>query len=404
MLHKLEKFIINDGISLEKLQVQLKQQNYLEILGVSHRELQHSNFLAWLLTPTSSHNIDNYFLKNFINLLPISPEKKIKINLSNLEETRVYREFQNIDLIIENKALKFVICIENKIYAGKSGSNQLIKYHETVENIWNDKTYKKYYVYLTPHLRVLTEEETNINYVNITYQSIVPLLEDILDNNLPSKSTVPLIESYLENLRKNILKNSKEVSLAQEIYRKHKTAIDFIVNNKPSFSGGDLFKKISTYFTENETYENLTPNNKSIIRILPKEVLSCFNYGVYSWDETDSLFAIEIFIESEKIWFKFCFGGIWLEDEDEANESQKIKDELFYTMKKFKSLKGKTTRSRPSSKYPSVANFTIMKTNDSKVFNNEDLLSTFIQKFEEFETRTLKEWTNEVLEKIDYYE
>ncbi len=65
-IEKLQDLVIDENQILEKLKLFLNQPNYLEILGISHRELQHSNFLAWMMNSRASHDIGNYFLKSFI--------------------------------------------------------------------------------------------------------------------------------------------------------------------------------------------------------------------------------------------------------------------------------------------------------------------------------------------------
>jgi len=169
MINALEKLVIEESLQLEKIEAFLEQPNYFEILGVSSKELQHSNFLAWIFDPKGSHNAEDFCLKSFINKLPLEPELKIKLNLANLENTQILREYQCIDLLIVNEDAGFTICIENKIYAPKSGENQLLKYYEIVENTWSKEEHQNIYVYLTPTPRSLTEEEADINYVNITY-------------------------------------------------------------------------------------------------------------------------------------------------------------------------------------------------------------------------------------------
>ena len=62
-----------------------------------------------------------------------------------LEEAKVYREWKNIDILIELP--KHVIVIENKIYSGEH-SNQLQRYKRIVEK--NFIHHKKIYVFLTP--------------------------------------------------------------------------------------------------------------------------------------------------------------------------------------------------------------------------------------------------------------
>lgn len=399
MIEKLEKLIIEDGLQLEKIEAFIDQPNYFEILGIAQKELQHSNFLAWMFDPQGSHNAGDFFLKSFLNRLPLDPKDKIAYNLANLENTKIFREFKFIDLLIVNKDVKFVVCIENKIFAPKSGENQLINYHKVVEKIWKDL--KRIYVYLTPTPRALTEEESEINYINITYEDILEILEDTKSSVDLAESYMPLIEDYIKNLKKNIMGISKEIELAQQIYRKHKKAIDFIVDNKPSFYSKDLIEKIDNFFVNHSDYDRLTDPDKNIIRILPNSVSEIFKVEGKTWGDSKSIFALEIFCEEERIWLKFCFARV-RDDLDEENKKkiQEKKTYLFNKMKEFNSIdnKFKVTRSKPNSQYPSVANIDIVRIEDNIVEEIEDKFEVFKEKFEEIDKNVLKPWAEEVKE------
>ncbi|MGQ1891789.1 PDDEXK-like family protein [Thermophagus sp. OGC60D27] len=395
---ELEKLIIEDSLQLEKLEAAISQPNYFEILGIAHKELQHSNFLAWMFDPNESHNGGDYFLKSFINRLPLTPKEKINYNLANLEDTKIFREYHYIDLLIVNERVGFVICIENKIYAPKSGENQLINYFDEVENIWTNLN--KIFVYLTPTPRALTEEESNKNYINTTYQDILEILEDTKISVDLAESYIPFIEDYIKNLRKNIMADSKEIELAQKIYRKHKKAIDFIVNNKPSFYSQDLIKAIDNYFANHPEYERLTGPDKNIIRFLPKSVLPFFEVESKTWGDSTSIFALEIFCEDERIWLKFCFARIREDLDEEIREKiQEKKTTLFNKIKKTIKEKYKV-KSRPESYYPSVANIDIVRIEDEIVKETEDKFEVFKKSFEKIENSVLNAWVKEVEEKM----
>ena len=112
----LQSFVIKENLNLERLKVQLHEFNPFDVLGVQHFEIRHSNFLAWMLDPKGSHNLGDYFLKGFISHMDkINPSYKINLFLTDLTDSRVYREWNNIDILIINDNLKFVIPIENKV-------------------------------------------------------------------------------------------------------------------------------------------------------------------------------------------------------------------------------------------------------------------------------------------------
>ena len=395
MIDKLQNLVIDEALNLEKIKNASKNQSFMEILGVGHKELQHSNFLKWLFDPSGSHQIGDYFLRGFINLLNFPADKKIVINLSDLADTTILREKENIDILVSNKKLKFTICIENKIWHGLA-EHQLPKYYEIVERKKEEEEHLNLYVFLTPFPRYLPPEFEGI-YQNITYSTVLNLINSTIENNNIPEENLAMISDYLNNLNKNILGQTSEIQLAQAIYQRHKTAIDFIWQYRPNF--GSLFKEIGNYFSESQKYENLTPNDGQIIRILPKQISNKFKHLFGSWGETDAMFAIELFCEADRVWIKFCFGGI--NNAENKSENQKIKDDYFQTMKEFSSLaKYKVQRSKSTSTYPSVANVELIRIDDKLVLESASIMEAFIKKFEEFERNTLNQWEKEVNEKI----
>jgi len=102
---------------LEELSLSLHTPNFFNILNVTKTEIRHSNFLAWLMSPNESHNLNTIFLKWFLKDI-FSSEKidwanEFSVDSFNLHNIKVYREWQNIDILILHE--EFVIAIENKV-------------------------------------------------------------------------------------------------------------------------------------------------------------------------------------------------------------------------------------------------------------------------------------------------
>ena len=159
----------------------------------------------------------------------LSPSKMEELLICDLSDSIVHRESEyNIDILLVNRKLDFVICIENKIDADFS-DHQLEKYYNYVEENYNDfKT--RVYLTLTPfknenHL----DFKAGDNYTNISYKNIVTLLkanENSIEKSIPTVKES--IKQYKSMIQKDITKTSKEVKLAQEIYKKYKDEIEFI--------------------------------------------------------------------------------------------------------------------------------------------------------------------------------
>ena len=69
--NKLKALILDDDFTnLQNLAN--KEVNLMSILRVSHRELQHSNFLSWLFDPNATHGLGDYAFKEFLCTRQIS--------------------------------------------------------------------------------------------------------------------------------------------------------------------------------------------------------------------------------------------------------------------------------------------------------------------------------------------
>ena len=53
----------------QNLEARYRSKSMLEVLGVSRKELAHSNFIAWLLNPLELGELATYNLKKFIEIL-----------------------------------------------------------------------------------------------------------------------------------------------------------------------------------------------------------------------------------------------------------------------------------------------------------------------------------------------
>ncbi len=150
------------------------------MLKIERRELQHSALLAWLLDPTASHGLQDYFLRRFLTaaaqktqdegITSITPLAVDAWGLANIE---VATEHPNIDVLLISQEDEFVCIIENKIGAAEH-SNQLNRYVATVEHEYQGLT--RFPIFLTPD-GMETESDTSEPYVPLGYEVIADLIE-----------------------------------------------------------------------------------------------------------------------------------------------------------------------------------------------------------------------------------
>ncbi|MBD3842951.1 MAG: PD-(D/E)XK nuclease family protein [Campylobacterales bacterium] len=148
----IEDFIFDDSVqdTLEKINSSVMNFNILEITGMGSQEIKHSNILSWMFSD-SEHNLEYKILEGFLKKVIEANEVDESTNFlkhyvylpNKKRNITIYREKDNIDLLIVDDANKVVIAIENKVYAseradGEDGG-QLQKYFDIV----NDK-YKNF--------------------------------------------------------------------------------------------------------------------------------------------------------------------------------------------------------------------------------------------------------------------
>lgn len=209
----------------QKLENFYYSKSFSEILGVSRREISHSGFLAWLLGNLESHNLGEFPIKKFLDIILKFSNDKLKSKHSDL-----FNSFVTEDYLIERLFIKSEYAIKNvgrlDIYieltlliAGKTKHIKLVIENKVESRENNDQTNSYFnffnptendaniviYVYLTPistlELIELTEPECNCKaFIQINYQSIVDyLIEPALNQNISSR-TQNILTEYLKSL------------------------------------------------------------------------------------------------------------------------------------------------------------------------------------------------------------
>lgn len=221
-----------------------EEVNLMEILGVAHRELQHSNFLAWLFNPNGSHNLGDFAIKEFIKLYfrenqfedlglhtRLSVFDFVDLDFSDLE---IRREYKNIDLILLSEKNGFCIVVENKIHAIE-GRNQLRKYRTSIEHEYSNYKYR-IYIYLSLFEQGISEEEKEY-FLQLDYSHIVKVIEQILKARGLAEKNRFVFEQYLQTLKSMLNQNEEIERIAENLYKKYQPAFDLVF--KYAKSGGD---------------------------------------------------------------------------------------------------------------------------------------------------------------------
>jgi hypothetical protein len=264
------KFLVNNE-KLELLQARLNEFNPFKILRLENHEIRHSNVLAWLFNPSENHNLDDRILKKFLLSVASKSDNEdaleenihlLDLQQANYSDAVVYREEDNIDLLIISKQNNLVIVIENKIFSLEQ-SNQLNRYLETVKSKF--RKYKMLPIYLT----LEGDKPSNLKYCSASYHDVFKVIEfnvNLYKNRITS-DVFNFIQFYLEILREKIVVDEKLKKLCRSIYKENKDAIDLIhsIGNEI-----DISPSIQDFKNRFDNVEEICSNNKSLWFLLPE--------------------------------------------------------------------------------------------------------------------------------------
>ena len=285
----LEAFICDKD--LKELEQMFGKFNIFDCLKLTRTEIRHSNFLAWLLDPNETHGLKDYFLKEFLKHILKSKKKEIaeinrkEIDLKNSEnsdeiikrtysvpsifdidywdmtEVEVFRELENIDLLLIDEKNKFVFVIENKIDSFQH-SNQLARYRDYVDEQYPSTTYQKLFIYLKPK-----KETVEKPYIYLSYQTVRDTIKELIDDkdDKISDEILVAIKHYNEILERDIMNSEDELKkICRQIYRKHKTAIDLITKNSSNYKS-DVLNAMEKVVKSNVNLQEIHVENNGIL-------------------------------------------------------------------------------------------------------------------------------------------
>ena len=211
--------------TLKPLKKWTEEINIFSILKLDTYEIRHSNMLAWLIDPNGKHGLKDKFLKK---LLDKSFNNIVGTDNKDLtDNTIVYREKENIDILVVSDKYKLVCAIENKIFSDEH-DDQLERYRKWLEKTYKDFTFILYY--LTPYGIKPTDE----NWQTLDYEFILESLEDCLKISQLNEKTTFYIKDYINTVRRSVVMNDKDLKdCCEKIYNKNKEELDLIFKYKP---------------------------------------------------------------------------------------------------------------------------------------------------------------------------
>jgi hypothetical protein len=321
----LGKLVIENS-DLDVLESALSEFNIFEAVGMVRQEIRHSNFLAFLLNPSGSHRLGDLFLKKLLICALLnsenSPLSAVEIDIADLEDAEVRREWKNIDILIYSSENRLVCAIENKVDSSEH-SDQLRRYAETVLIEFPD--HKIILLYLTKDGYAASDAR----WLSLSYEQVAEVIKSICNRyqSTVGNEVLTLMNHYISLIRRHIVSSSEIAKLCQKIYKQHRQALDLIYEHRP-----DLQSEISEFLQEiiqNNSQEGIELDDsiKQFVRFAPTEWDSLtFQKTCDRWTSSKRIVLFEFVNDPRSLRLDLVIGP----------DNRELKPEIFRTLMELK--------------------------------------------------------------------
>ena len=255
---------LNHDTDFQTLIKKYESPNCFNIMGRTRREEWHSNFVCWLLDPSSNHNLGNFPLKMFFELINKNLNDEINIDEIDFDQTifktEVSIENGRIDILGESE--KFILIIENKLdaretYNAKEKNFQTDVYFKYFDEKEDYKKKQKYYVYLRTKSG---NRPSNKNFIPITYQE---LFDEVIFKCIHCENITDETRFVLEQYALSISNPNSEGThmaytekiIAEKLYEKYESVIEHIRSTMDD-TNRDEKSDICVFFEKYQRYLN----------------------------------------------------------------------------------------------------------------------------------------------------
>ena len=204
------------------------------VMGVSHKELVHSNILAALLNSNVAHGMDTSFRDAYLSSLadcectgqPLTAEL---LSNTHAVPAKVARELAHIDVLLDFPTLRLVIAIENKIWAADQ-VDQVARYQQALCDLYPHYAHRAL-VYLTPKGRNSSTLDMNsaVPVYLQPYGQLATLLRQQQPYAVPSAAH--FMGELATHMEKTMSGNSELRQLCWNIFEQHEAAYRQMVKN-----------------------------------------------------------------------------------------------------------------------------------------------------------------------------
>ncbi len=205
-----------------------------KVMGVSTKELVHSNIIAALLNERESHGLGAVFRDSYVASLATCRVSTNPIPPQILASTagaraKVSRELAQIDIVLDFPALRLVIAIENKIWA-KDQEHQVSRYQKALGELYPHYS-SRALVYLTPTGRdsPTIDPKSSLPVYYQSYGQLATLLRQ--HQPLASQAAGNFIDQMVSHVEKTMSGNSDLQKLCWNIFAENEEAYEHLFKN-----------------------------------------------------------------------------------------------------------------------------------------------------------------------------
>ena len=225
----LQNFLLNEDC-LNELLPWTGQFNIFDVLKLSRQEDFHSKMLAWLLDSNENHGLGTDFftamMSQLVQCAGTDRYDLLRMQTLDYSSFTVYKDWQNIDIVLVSDKEKMVIVIENKV-TSKERDQELSRYRSQIEKEFD--RLDKVYIFLSKEGILLSDIEF---WDTMTFSDLVELLEQICERKNLKLDVEHMIRNYKEIIRRDIVDEHQLMEICNKIYNKHKKALDLIFENR----------------------------------------------------------------------------------------------------------------------------------------------------------------------------